>query len=155
MTLCYCDILNANIFVYYPYSLLTEESLSTSNFQLISERFKSTLDVERADAKNEIGKLVAKLLYHHVYFLPKLTDKIIAMFILYDLYDKTDCLANPFCGIIFDIIVSWLCVPEPSFPLNPFICFLRTFVHTNRSSYFLAISSQIANLHRAIRKRNR
>ena len=62
------------------------------------------------NVKYEIGQFVVRLLYHHSFFLPKMTDKVVALFFLYDLYDSDACIENPFSGVIYDIIVSHIIV---------------------------------------------
>ena len=65
-----------------------------------------SIEPKYGDVKHEMGEFVVRLLYHHSFFLPKMTDKIVALFFLYDLYDTKVCIENPFSGIIYDIIVS-------------------------------------------------
>lgn len=94
---------------FFFYSLLTDDSLSTSDFVSISQCFKKFIELKyNSNVKYEIGQFVVRLLYHHSYFLPKMTDKITAVFFLYDLFDPITWIENPFCGIIYDIIVSVL-----------------------------------------------
>ena len=77
------------------------------NFHRISERFKSTIDLRNNDTKQLVGEFVTNLLYHHGYLLPKTAHKIVAMFLLYEIYDTNNCMMNPYVGIIFDIIVCY------------------------------------------------
>ncbi|KAI2807873.1 CCR4-NOT transcription complex subunit 11 [Blomia tropicalis] len=85
-------------------SFITDESLVSCNFHRISERFKSTIDLRNNDTKQLVGEFVTNLLYHHGYLLPKTAHKIVAMFLLYEIYDTNNCMMNPYVGIIFDII---------------------------------------------------
>ena len=56
--------------------------------------------------KFEIGRFIVQLLFHHSVLLPKFSQKVIALYLLYDLYNWPVKIYNPFNGIIYDILVS-------------------------------------------------
>ncbi|KAH7639808.1 hypothetical protein HUG17_3841 [Dermatophagoides farinae] len=54
--------------------------------------------------KFEIGRFIVQLLFHHSVLLPKFSQKVIALYLLYDLYNWPVKIYNPFNGIIYDIL---------------------------------------------------
>ncbi|KAH9413414.1 hypothetical protein DERP_007890 [Dermatophagoides pteronyssinus] len=96
---------------------LTDENLQSKQFSYIGQAFRYFLQQlqsatndngnesdEEYCFKFEIGRFIVQLLFHHTVLLPKFSQKIISLYLLYDIYNWPKKIYNPFNGIIYDIL---------------------------------------------------
>ena len=83
-------------------SVLSEEVTNHSTFETIGQTFQSLLS--KCDPFS-IGLSITTLLQHHD-LIPENTQKLSALFLLYELYKNDHILHNPFVSVFIQILVT-------------------------------------------------
>ncbi len=85
-------------------SVLSEEITEHSTFETIASNFQSSVFLPSQCEPYHIGMALTTLLQHHD-LIPKHSQKLSCLFLLYELYRHDHVANNPFVAIFIQILV--------------------------------------------------